>query len=138
MNEPSKLNRKTQNLISNTNNIVFVSTSTLWELQIKKSIGKISLPDNFSLLLEQGGYELLDIKVEHINKLNDLPLIHKDPFDRMLIWQAIHNNYTLISDDKFVKTMIRCNPGLMLVKNGEVIRKWHYNNVPDYESAMKK
>ena len=99
LNEPSKLNRKTQNLISNTNNIVFVSTSTLWELQIKKSIGKISLPDNFSLLLEQGGYELLDIKVEHINKLNDLPLIHKDPFDRMLISQSICENTALITND---------------------------------------
>jgi PIN domain nuclease of toxin-antitoxin system len=99
LNEPSKLNRKTQKLISNTNNIVFVSTSTLWELQIKKSIGKISLPDNFSLLLEQGGYELLDIKVEHINKLNEIPLIHKDPFDRMLIAQSICENTTLITSD---------------------------------------
>jgi PIN domain nuclease of toxin-antitoxin system len=100
LHEPSKLNRKTQDVISNTNNIIFVSTSTLWELQIKKSIGKISLPNNFSLLLEQGGYELLDMKVEHINKLNELPLIHKDPFDRMLIAQSICENIPLITNDR--------------------------------------
>lgn len=97
--EPSKLNKDTQNLISDLNNIIFISAATLWELQIKKSIGKIRLPDNFSLLLEQGGYELLDIKVNHINKLNELPLTHKDPFDRMLIVQSICENIPLVTND---------------------------------------
>ena len=99
LHEPSKLNRKMQDVISNTNNIIFVSAATLWELQIKKAISKISLPDNFSMLLEHGGYELLDIKVEHINKLDELPLIHKDPFDRMLIAQSICENIPLVTND---------------------------------------
>ena len=50
--------------------------------------------------------------------------------------QAAFPFYTA-GDDKFVKTMVRCNPGIMLMKKGTVIGKWHYNDVPSYQEAMR-
>jgi uncharacterized membrane protein YphA (DoxX/SURF4 family) len=70
------------------------------------------------------------------------------------VYGITHSNYTLTEpfrhevqsafpfyyagDDKFVKTMVRCNPGIMLIKNGTVINKWHYNNVPTYHEVFKQ
>ena len=99
INEPSKLSKNTLNIVSNTDNTIFVSAATLWELQIKKSLGKITLPDNFSSLLEKGGFELLNIQINHINKIDILPSIHRDPFDRMLIAQSICENIPLVTND---------------------------------------
>jgi PIN domain nuclease of toxin-antitoxin system len=76
---------KVQDLLVDTDNIVFVSIASLWELQIKKSLNKISLPDDFISQLQENGFELLDINYKHIAKLDELPLIHRDPFDRMLV-----------------------------------------------------
>ena len=113
--EPHRLNENVHSLVNNPNNLIFVSSATLWELQIKKSIGKIKLPDDFSFLLECGGYEILDIKVEHINKLNDLPLIRRDPFDRLLLAQSICENIALITNDvQIIKYNLE---GLKLIQN---------------------
>ncbi|WP_316354325.1 type II toxin-antitoxin system VapC family toxin [Candidatus Trichorickettsia mobilis] len=97
--EPEKLNVETKKLLINVDNIIFVSVASLWELQIKKSLNKISLPDKFASQLQEHGYELLNITHEHIAKLDDLPMIHRDPFDRMLIAQSIYENIPLITKD---------------------------------------
>ena len=90
---------KVQDLLVDTDNIVFVSIASLWELQIKKSLNKISLPDDFISQLQENGFELLDINYKHIAKLDELPLIHRDPFDRMLVAQTIHENLSLVTND---------------------------------------
>lgn len=97
--EPEKLNDKTKDLLINVHNIIFVSIASLWELQIKKSLNKITLPNDFALQLQKHGYELLNIGHEHISKLNDIPMIHRDPFDRMLIAQSMYENIPLITKD---------------------------------------
>ena len=65
----------------------------------KKSLNKISLPDDFISQLQENGFELLDINYKHIAKLDELPLIHRDPFDRMLVAQTIHENLSLVTND---------------------------------------
>jgi len=97
--EPDRLNVKTKELLANIDNIIFVSIASLWELQIKKSLNKITLPDDFTFQLQKHGYELLNITHEHIAKLNDIPMIHRDPFDRILIAQSIHENIPLVTKD---------------------------------------
>lgn len=80
-------------------NLVFVSIASLWELQIKKLLNKISLPDDFISQLQENGFELLDINYKYIARLVELPLIHRDQFDRMLVAQTIHENLLLITND---------------------------------------
>lgn len=99
LSEPERLCTETQKLLLNVNNIVLVSIASLWELQIKKSLNKITLPDDFAFQLQKHGYELLNITHEHIEKLNDIPMIHRDHFDRILIAQSIHENTPLVTKD---------------------------------------
>jgi PIN domain nuclease of toxin-antitoxin system len=84
-------------------NKVFVSIASFWEIAIKQSIGKldidISPKDLVDQCLESGMY-LLPIKPEHLDLIKDLPDIHRDPFDRLLIAQAKSENLTFISRDE--------------------------------------
>lgn len=99
LSEQKRLSDKTRKLLIDVNNIVLVSTVSLWELQIKKSLNKITLPEDFILQLQNNGYELLNISCKYIEKLDDIPLIHRDPFDRMLIAQSICENIPLVTKD---------------------------------------
>jgi len=96
---PERIKPKVQDLLVDTDNIVFVSIASLWELQIKKSLNKISLPNDFIPQLQKNGFDLLDINYKHIVTLSELPLIHRDPFDRMLIAQTIYEDLSLITSD---------------------------------------
>jgi len=98
--EPDKLKKETIELIENENNIILVSIATLWELQVKESINKLKLPDNFFCDLTNFGYEILPINIQHLKKLKFLPMHHRDPFDRMLIAQAITEKLKLITQDQ--------------------------------------
>lgn len=73
-------------------NTLWLSTVTLWEIQIKLEIGKLKLRDSLrSVLLDQeriNGLKLLPLDLEHVLELRGLPFHHNDPFDRMLIAQA--------------------------------------------------
>lgn len=97
--EPEKLSKKTKELLSDVDNIILVSTASLWELQIKRSLNKIILPEDFIPQLQKNGYELLNISYKHIERLDEIPLIHRDPFDRMLIAQSMDENVPLITKD---------------------------------------
>jgi PIN domain nuclease of toxin-antitoxin system len=96
---PERIKPKVQDLLTNVDNIVLVSVASLWELQIKKSLNKISLPNDFIPQLQENGFDLLDINYKHIVILSELPLIHRDPFDRMLIAQTIYEDLSLITSD---------------------------------------
>lgn len=86
-----------------TSKLVYVSMATIWEIAIKYKSGKLILPSDFKHFipyhLEQNAFKILPITFEHIATINTLDFFHKDPFDRLLIAQAIHENLTLISKD---------------------------------------
>jgi PIN domain nuclease of toxin-antitoxin system len=93
-----------RSLIEDTSNEKFVSIVSIWETAIKVSIGKMSLSAPFDVLfphqLEINGFELLPVKVEHTSVVTSLPFHHRDPFDRLLIAQAIEEKMMLVSVDK--------------------------------------
>lgn len=97
--EPEKLCSDAQKLITNLNNKVFISIASLWELQIKKSLNKVTLPNDFIIQLKKHGYAILSINHEHILVLDTMPMFHRDPFDRILIAQSIYENVPLITND---------------------------------------
>ncbi len=80
-------------------NMVFVSSVSAWEISIKKAMGKLKAPDNLEEEIELHRFTPLNVNFEHARLAGALPDIHKDPFDRMLIAQAITEKLTLISRD---------------------------------------
>jgi PIN domain nuclease of toxin-antitoxin system len=81
---------------------VFVSVASTWEIAIKHSIGKGDMPVSAAQALQaftDAGYVMLDIKPQHTLKVEALPPIHKDPFDRMLVAQALCEPLVLLTRD---------------------------------------
>jgi len=79
---------------------VYVSAATIWEVAIKQSIGKLPGPDALPERIRDCGFSLLPISVEHAIAAGRLPLIHRDPFDRMLVAQARSEDLILVTRDE--------------------------------------
>ena len=101
---PEKISNSHLKLLEQPENSIYLSDISLWEISLKFSIGKISLegvvPDNLPMLANKMGINSLALDSKIASSFHKLPkLAHKDPFDRMLIWQAIENSYQLVSND---------------------------------------
>src|SRR5437660_5086396 len=103
--QPDKLSPTARNLIDNPENEPLFSAASLWEVAIKRGIGR----DDFQVdprLLRRGlldnGYEELAVTGAHAVALDTLPPLHKDPFDRLLIAQALVEGITLVTTDALV------------------------------------
>lgn len=101
--DPKRLSTKEQNEIVSSDNLVFVSIVSLWELTIKQGLKKIQLPLNLFNQVENEGFEILPITFGHLNQLKDLPLLHRDPFDRMLVAQAQADQLMLVTRDTEIR-----------------------------------
>jgi PIN domain nuclease of toxin-antitoxin system len=104
-NEPQKLSRRAQELCQDPDNILLLSVTSIWEIQIKNQLGKLKLKMSLSELIRQqqeNGVEILPIEPAHIFALDSLPDHHKDPFDRLLIAQAIVEESVLLSADPLI------------------------------------
>lgn len=102
---PDKLSPRAYAEISSSQNNVFLSVVTVWELQIKIALGKFTVKGDLesAVIDEQknNGLQILPVQLAHALYLKNLPSHHKDPFDRLLISQAIVEDLTLISGDGF-------------------------------------
>ncbi len=97
-----RLSADIKETIRNPDNLILVSAATVWEMSIKKSLGKLDIPDDLLEILKKNKFEILTITAAHGLKVGNLPHHHKDPFDRMLIAQALCERLTVISkDEKF-------------------------------------
>ena len=101
---PEKISRHAAKIIKDSGNRIFVSTITFWEIALKFSLNKLELegitPDALPEFANKMRFELLGLSAEDAASFYHLPRItHKDPFDRMLIWQAIRQKMVLISKD---------------------------------------
>ena len=98
----SSLSEIVREVITNPENLVFVSSVSAWEISIKQSVGRLSAPNNLEEALRFSQFEVLSMTLAHGIKVADLPMHHKDPFDRMLIAQALVEGLTIITvDEKF-------------------------------------
>ncbi|HEY9851006.1 MAG TPA: type II toxin-antitoxin system VapC family toxin [Leptolyngbyaceae cyanobacterium] len=101
--QPEKLNENVIEQIADETNEVWFSVASVWEMGIKVSIGKLSLPEQIdayvSTRMTQLGARSLEIANSHALRVAALPLHHRDPFDRMLIAQAQLEDMTLVSAD---------------------------------------
>lgn len=101
--EPSKLSSAALAVLEDETNRLILSDVSIWEMQIKIQLGKIGLQLPLRDLIESqkrdNEVEILPIKTEHILALDNLPFLHKDPFDRLLIAQSKVENLTIITLD---------------------------------------
>lgn len=80
--------------------IVFVSAASVWEMAVKASIGKLALPEDLAEGLDEEGFESLDVTFDHAWRVGSLPVgDHKDPFDRLLVAQALVEELPIVSND---------------------------------------
>ena len=100
--EPDRLSEPTRSLIENRGNRMLVSAATAWEIAIKRALGRLDCPANLEEILADQHFESLSISIAHALEVASLPLHHGDPFDRMLVAQALVEDCTIISRDKRV------------------------------------
>ncbi len=102
---PEQLSKAALDIVYNENNQIYVSIVSLWEIAIKSSIGKLEIKNSME---EIAGiclkYEikLLAINPLHLDRIADLPQIHGDPFDRLIISQALAENLTIVTRDSII------------------------------------
>ena len=103
-----KLTNKAKTAIQNPKNKKFLSIASFWEIVIKNSIGKLQLHTSFETLYSLTGYQNLNISFSHLEKLRKLEYHHKDPFDRLIIAQALVEKMQVVSiDENFDKYEIQ-------------------------------
>jgi PIN domain nuclease of toxin-antitoxin system len=83
-------------------NEVVVSIASLWEIVIKRALGKLEFPEDPGTTLAEEGFGLLPVGLAHLRALEGLPALHRDPFDRMLVAQALADGLVLVSGDPAV------------------------------------
>ena len=102
-NGDNTLSETANRIIRDFSNPIYLSMASAWELAIKIGIGKLNFAGRvagFLRLAETSDINIIPIKSDHLTVLENLPLIHRDPFDRLLIATALAENMTLVTVDK--------------------------------------
>jgi PIN domain nuclease of toxin-antitoxin system len=94
------LSREARDVISRAENQVLFSAASVWEVVIKRSLGKLDVPDRFVLEALADGFGSLSVTSAHALEVAELPTHHRDPFDRMLIAQARVEGLSIVSRDE--------------------------------------
>lgn len=80
--------------------LVVVSAVSAWEISLKRAVGKLKLEDRLEDIVARNGFLPLPVTVRHCDLLRELPLHHGDPFDRLLIVQALEEGLTILTSDR--------------------------------------
>lgn len=106
--DTKKLRSQERGYFLDLDNTILVSVVSLWEIALKYQIGKVHLkkiqPDSLPSVITQSGFTIIGLADNEASSFYQLPKTdHRDPFDRMLIWQAIQNNWWFLSQDRQIK-----------------------------------
>lgn len=97
---PKALSSEARSLIAAPENTVFVSAVSLWEIWLKVSLGKLQVPVNFEQRLAREPFDALPLTASQARRVASLPWHHRDPFDRMLLAQALSEGLRLLTADE--------------------------------------
>ena len=103
--DDGRLKQNSRELIEDSDSEVFLSLASIWEMAIKSSLGRgLELPRPFPELIDdeidKDRFRILNITVLHIKRVSDLPPVHRDPFDRLLVAQSLADGLPIISSDR--------------------------------------
>lgn len=105
---PSRLSSAVHAELRDPSNNCMISVISPWELSIKHQLGKLGLARPIAELTAEVvrglGASLLNVSLQHVLALRDMPLLHRDPFDRMLVAQAVSEGLTIITADRTIPT----------------------------------
>jgi PIN domain nuclease of toxin-antitoxin system len=109
--DTKKLSKKLKETIINPDNKIIISAVSLWEISLKSALGKLKIkgftPEDLPEICKEVGFDIDPLSAKESCTYHKLKATyHKDPFDRMLIWQAISNGYILISADAEIKKYV--------------------------------
>ena len=103
---PRRLSARALAACGDPTNELILSVVSLWELQVKHQIGKLTLHRPLAAVVSEqqraGAFALLPVRAEHVLSLDGLPLIHGDPFDRLLVAQALQEQAPLVTADPLI------------------------------------
>ena len=114
-NNPEKLPKKAEKLVADLTNELFFSAASIWEVSIKYGLNRADFQVDPGILYQgliASGYKEIPVSSFHAVVVSDLPLLHKDPFDRLLIGQARVEGVTLLTCDEKIAAY---SPSIMLV-----------------------
>lgn len=98
-----RLAPRSVDLVADGRNIVCVSAASVWEIAIKRSLGKLRAPDDTIAAIDAASFRRLPIGFEHADAVAKLPNLHRDPFDRLLVAQASVEGLALMTHDPMVQ-----------------------------------
>ena len=99
LDDPSILSEHARSALRDARNEVLVSAATVWEIVIKQALGKLDAPGDIAGAIASSRFATLPITVPHALAVRALPSIHRDPFDRMLIAQALVERMEIVTRD---------------------------------------
>ena len=106
-NDYGKLSQVAIDCLRDRRNDIYISIASAWEVAIKHSLGKLPEFDGgvkrFLYAIYNNPIELINIKPEYVEKIEDLPYIHRDPFDRIIISTAVCENMTILTTDENIR-----------------------------------
>jgi len=94
-----RLSEAARRHLTDQSNRVLLSAAVVWEVAIKRSLGKLAVPREYLSLLLGAGAQALPVSIDHAAAVEDLPWHHRDPFDRLLVAQAAVESAALVSRD---------------------------------------
>ena len=100
--DSESLTEKAAEVIEHNGSLKYVSTASLWEFTIKQNLGKLQFEGGISALysmIQENHFQILDIQESYLVVLSEMPLIHRDPFDRLIIATAISEGMTILTAD---------------------------------------
>ena len=95
-----RLPTRVSDQIGDPDNDIVVSIASVWEIAIKRGLGKLRFLEDFEEVMTDEGFTLLDITYAHLRMLGDLPQHHRDPFDRLLISQSLADSIPVVTNDR--------------------------------------
>src|SRR3954469_23437059 len=95
-----RLSRRARDEIGDGRNEIIISAATLWEIAIKRGLGKLRFYDDLEEVMQEEAFALLPIAYAHLRAFYALPLHHRDPFDRLLIAQALAEGIPIATADR--------------------------------------
>lgn len=104
--EPEKIDKNKLQILQNPKNKVYITNISFWEISLKYGLGKLELdgisPEELPKKAQKMGIDILEIDTNSMSSFYKLPKVevHKDPFDRIIIWKCINDNITLVSYDR--------------------------------------
>jgi len=99
---PGRLRANVREMLAAPDHEVYLSAAVVWELGLKMARGKLRLPDDYAPRLLAHGFEELPVSIAHAARATMLPPLHGDPFDRLLIAQALEDGLMLVTGDQAI------------------------------------